>query len=374
MATYYENKDLKNRAGVYQIRNLVNGKIYVGSSVNLKQRKANHFSKLKKQTHDNAHLQAAYNKYGKENFIFEVIEFTSEQDAPIREAHYILTLGVLNNNIGYNLKDGTNVNIADAISVICLETQEIYSSIAEAVRKTGITGISECCNEKQYTAGKYHWMKLEKYNKLTEEEIKNWLKLGNKDACTTKTPVICLETKKVYSSLGEASRAIGGTHEAISQACRGILRSSGKLHWMFLSDFQEATEEEIQARLKLKAGWEQPVVCLETKKTFESMANAARSLNIGVHSIYSSCSKKTPAGGGYHWEYLSNYLKMSEKDISNRINRRPKDRKRIYCIELDKEFESINAASRYMNISPHEIIKSAKGLYKKPRKYTWKYI
>ena len=48
MATYYENKDLKNRAGVYQIRNLVNGKIYVGSSINLKQRKTSHFSKLRK--------------------------------------------------------------------------------------------------------------------------------------------------------------------------------------------------------------------------------------------------------------------------------------------------------------------------------------
>lgn len=374
MATYYENKDLKNRAGVYQIRNLVNGKIYVGSSRNLKQRKTSHFSKLRKQVHDNAHLQAAYNKYGKENFIFEILEFTSEQDAPTREAHYIATLGVLNSNIGYNLKDGTNVNIADVVPIICLETQKIYSSIAEAVRETGITSIPDCCNEKYYTAGKYHWMKLEKYNKLTKEEIKNWLKLGNKDACTKKTPVICLETKKVYNSLGEASRATGIIDETISQACRGILRSSGKLHWMFLSDFQEATEEEIQARLKLKVGWEQPVVCLETKKIFESMSEAARSLNINVSRVYSSCSKKTPAGGGYHWEYLNSYLKMSEEDILNRINYHPKDQKRVYCTELDKEFESINAASRYTNISPHEIIKSARGLYKKPRKYTWKYI
>ena len=44
-------------------------------------------------------------------------------------------------------------------AVICIETQQIYSSMKEAQRETGIsnTCISECCNHKRLTAGGFHW-------------------------------------------------------------------------------------------------------------------------------------------------------------------------------------------------------------------------
>ena len=43
--------------------------------------------------------------------------------------------------------------------IICIETQIIYESIAEAQRKTGInhSHISETCNGKRKTSGGYHW-------------------------------------------------------------------------------------------------------------------------------------------------------------------------------------------------------------------------
>jgi group I intron endonuclease len=77
----------KYNCGIYQIRNLVNGKIYIGQSTNLSHRKSSHFSKLRKDQHDNEHLQNAYNLYGKDNFIFEIImycesfELTRYEDA-----------------------------------------------------------------------------------------------------------------------------------------------------------------------------------------------------------------------------------------------------------------------------------------------------
>ena len=61
-------------AGIYKIINTVNNHLYVGSSKNLKHRKGQHFSTLKHNKHRNYHLQYAYNKYGGENFIFEIIE------------------------------------------------------------------------------------------------------------------------------------------------------------------------------------------------------------------------------------------------------------------------------------------------------------
>jgi len=59
--------------GIYQIINLINGKRYVGSSVNLEKRRGTHWYLLRKGIHYNKHLQAAWNKYGENAFEFQVI-------------------------------------------------------------------------------------------------------------------------------------------------------------------------------------------------------------------------------------------------------------------------------------------------------------
>ncbi len=63
-----------DNSAVYQIRNLKNNKIYVGSSVNIKKRFAEHKSSLRKNKSTNIILQAAWNKYGEHNFIFEILK------------------------------------------------------------------------------------------------------------------------------------------------------------------------------------------------------------------------------------------------------------------------------------------------------------
>jgi len=69
-------KILKN-CGIYVIRNLINDKIYIGSSVNIKKRFCQHRNSLKKNKHHNKYLQRSWNKYGEENFEFVVIEHHS---------------------------------------------------------------------------------------------------------------------------------------------------------------------------------------------------------------------------------------------------------------------------------------------------------
>jgi group I intron endonuclease len=64
-------------SGVYVIRNIINGKRYIGSSSNIEARKTHHFSRLKYGRHSNSHLQKAYNKYGRDAFEFKVLELVS---------------------------------------------------------------------------------------------------------------------------------------------------------------------------------------------------------------------------------------------------------------------------------------------------------
>lgn len=66
-------------SGIYSIRNVINNNVYIGSAVNFIKRKNNHFNCLSKNKHKNIHLQRAYNKYGKDNFEFEIISYVEDK-------------------------------------------------------------------------------------------------------------------------------------------------------------------------------------------------------------------------------------------------------------------------------------------------------
>lgn len=70
---------ISTKSGIYQIRNLINNRIYIGSSVNLRNRKQEHFKDLELKKHHNVALQRAYNKYGKSNFVFEILQFVDNK-------------------------------------------------------------------------------------------------------------------------------------------------------------------------------------------------------------------------------------------------------------------------------------------------------
>lgn len=77
------------KSGIYQIRNLVNGKIYIGSTKYFPGRKTGHFGLLKKDKHPNKHLQKSFNKHSFKNFVFEIL-FTCPESELLRLEQYHL--------------------------------------------------------------------------------------------------------------------------------------------------------------------------------------------------------------------------------------------------------------------------------------------
>ena len=90
-------------AGIYKIGNLVDGKTYIGSSVNVHARKYKHFWMLRTNKHDNSHLQNSYNKFGEENFTFEILELCNSIELIQLENKYITIFKSNESNFGYNL-------------------------------------------------------------------------------------------------------------------------------------------------------------------------------------------------------------------------------------------------------------------------------
>lgn len=64
--------------GIYTITNVLTGKRYVGSSSRIQRRWRDHRKALSKGTHHCSHLQRAWNKYGSEKFVFEIVEDTTD--------------------------------------------------------------------------------------------------------------------------------------------------------------------------------------------------------------------------------------------------------------------------------------------------------
>ena len=79
--------------GIYLIKNTITNQIYVGStSSSFRKRFHQHFNSLKHNKHHNKHFQSSYNKYGKENFCFIILELCEKEKCIEREQYYIDTL------------------------------------------------------------------------------------------------------------------------------------------------------------------------------------------------------------------------------------------------------------------------------------------
>lgn len=113
---------------IYKIVNTVNGKCYVGQTIDPETRWRSHRVKLRGGHHWNAYLQAAWNKYGEDAFAFDIVETllegTKEELNILEEMHIKETAGH-----NYNLRSG---NAAGGGSM----SEETKKRISESKRGT----------------------------------------------------------------------------------------------------------------------------------------------------------------------------------------------------------------------------------------------
>jgi len=89
------------KSGIYRIKNIITSECYVGSSINIERRWKRHQRDFKANRHDNRFMQRAYNKYGVDAFVYNVLDYC---DNILEREQMFIDTGTFSYNIA---KDAT---------------------------------------------------------------------------------------------------------------------------------------------------------------------------------------------------------------------------------------------------------------------------
>lgn len=164
---------METKTGIYQIKNLITEKVYVGSAVNIDRRWYNHKSLLSNNKNKLPKLQNSVNKHGLESFIFEIIEECPKEILIEREQYWIDYLDSYNK--GYNSRPIANNNLG---MVFSKETREKISKshIGKHVSDESKKKMSDYWKNYYKTNTIYNKGKTQETSKETREKISKSLK------------------------------------------------------------------------------------------------------------------------------------------------------------------------------------------------------
>jgi group I intron endonuclease len=208
-------------AYIYKITNNINGKVYIGKTENTNPEKRweEHKKDYQRRDYEKRPLYSAMNKYGINNFIFEILEETNTPED--REIEYIKQY---NSYVGFENSNGYNATLGgdgkkyiDETAVISLYLEKERISMAEVAKELGI-----------------HSDTVAKILKNNNIEIKS----------TTITRgygiyQIDKETNNiihVFVSTREAARELGNPRyrQHIEEVCKGLRKSAYGYKWKYV--------------------------------------------------------------------------------------------------------------------------------------------
>ncbi len=257
--------------GIYKIENMVNHKLYIGQSVDIKKRWIEHRYELNKGVHMNDHLQSAWNKYGEDLFDFSIIELCDEQCLNILEIEYIKCYNSCNDQYGYNLTIGGDgvrgwiptdewrekLKIANAGENNPMFGKHHSEEAKNKIRmekmgdKNAMYGkrgeLSPNYGRKHTDEFKARQSKAHKGKHMSEEALRKQRAAKSGKNNPRSKAVYCLELNEYFWGAQEAYNKYGVSKDGIAKCCKGDQETAGrhpitgeKLHWIYADEWQVA--------------------------------------------------------------------------------------------------------------------------------------
>lgn len=168
-----------NKSGIYIIKNTINGKSYIGSAVNLKSRESKHKSDLSKNKHHSIKLQRSWNKYGKQNFIFDILEIVLNKNDLIEKEQFWIDLygsykngfnccGIAGSILGIKRSEETRAKMSNANKLRAPVSDETRKKMSEIM-----LNISVETRAKMSSAAKSRPLISESTRKKLSDSVKN---------------------------------------------------------------------------------------------------------------------------------------------------------------------------------------------------------
>ena len=263
-----EYRTLDALCGIYKIFNIVNGKVYIGQSINIKARWKDHVSSLNRGDSRCTLLQRAWNKYGQDNFSFEILELCSEDMLDDTETKYIELYGACDVNKGYNIETGGNQHkhLSDETKRKIREAHIGVKASDETRKKMSESRLgaknpmygqthSESARKKISDAAKgrpghrpsddgLERIRLANIGKVVSQETRNKIREANKGNIPHNKnlrQVYCIELNKVFENASSAGKELNIRSDNIINCCEYIRKTCGGYHWMY-ADTNEYTE------------------------------------------------------------------------------------------------------------------------------------
>lgn len=230
----------KVKSGIYKITNSKNNKVYIGSSINCKQRHYEHWSDLKRNVHHSIHLQRSWNKYGEDVFIFEIIETVINSDSLLnREQFWLDFYTSYNRDCGYNIHKIAGSPLGYKHSE---KTKKLLSIIGKGLKRSKETKEKLSASLK----GVNTWTKGHKQSEEhIEKRFKNRLgeTLKEETKIKMRTPIIQLSIEgefiREWTGAIEASNILSIDISGITKCCRGRQKTHKGYKWIYKKDFNE---------------------------------------------------------------------------------------------------------------------------------------
>lgn len=299
---FYTDEKLRGKSGIYQIRNIINNKFYIGSTKNILRRKYEHIYDLRTMNHHNVRLQRAFNKYGKENFIFEIIEFIEDKDELLKVEQYWIDK-FFGQSYFYNENPSVNLlPVLNKKSIYCIELNREFESIERAGIDLNLNppNISAALKNINRTCGTYHWIYTSDKENFSNEDLQTIIKKKNG---RLQQPIICLDDNIVYFNYKDICDTYNIKYSiTIYRCCIGRNKSSNGYHFMFLEDYKKSTLEDIK---KKKSYYnKRRIYCVTTGENFNSIADACRKYHLHSSGIINCCQNKITNTKGFVFKYI----------------------------------------------------------------------